>query len=368
MPQESTERSDEIAVAGSEQSHALVPAEIQLPESVANAKRRRHTRRMQAMLLLVVLIFGAGGGYYWWTTRPVPLPPGIASGNGRLEADEIDIATKFPERVAKVMVDEGDLVKAGDVVARMDVQDFEAQLKKARASVQQAEHAVAESQANLAQQQTQVVFARQELARARELVAKQFMSRETLDQRVQQMDAATAALNATEARTRVAEHVLEAAKHDVELLEINIADSRLVAPVDGVIQYKIANVGEMLPVGGKVYTMLDTAYVYMDVYLPTADAGQIRLGADALIVPDAFSGLALPAKVIFLATQAQFTPKAVETKTERDKLMFRVRVRIDQDLLRSHRRDVRTGLPGVAYIRFDRSIAWPVWLQSKIVQ
>jgi HlyD family secretion protein len=366
MSRDELEHTDGVAVAGPT-SHALVRTETQLPVPAAPvAKRPRH--RLRPVLFLLALIAAAAGGYYWWSTRLPELPPGIASGNGRLEADEIDIDTKFPERVAQLFVDEGDLVNAGQLVALMDVQDYEAQLKKAQATARQAEQTLAEAQANVKQQETLVVFAHQELLRARDLVAKDFMSRETLDQRVQQMDAASAGLTAAQFRVGEAERALDAANRDVELLTVDIADNRLIAPVDGVIQYKISNVGEMLSTGGKVFTMLDTSYVYMDVYLPTAEAGQVRLGDDALIVLDALSGLALPAKVVFLATEAQFTPKAVETKTERDKLMFRVRVRIDSDLLHAHRRDVRTGLPGVAYVRFDRSIAWPDWLQKKIVK
>ena len=111
-------------------------------------------------------------------------------------------------------------------------------------------------------------------------------------------------------------------------------DNTLVAPRDGRIQYRVANVGEVLPAGGKVFTMLDTSYVYMDIYLPTADAGRVRLGSDARIVLDAYPDRPIPAKVVFIASQAQFTPKTVETKDERDKLMFRIRVRIDPDRLR----------------------------------
>jgi HlyD family secretion protein len=366
MSRDEPGNADEVATVGSS-GQALVPAQTQLPVSATPVAKQRH-RRLRSVLALLALIAAAAGGYYWWITRAPELPPGIASGNGRLEADEIDIDTKFPERVAQLFVDEGDLVKAGQLVALMDVEDYEAQLKKAQATVEQAERTLAEAQANVAQQQTVVKFAQQEFVRARDLAAKEFMSREMLDQRVQQMNAASAGLTAAEERVGEAERALEAAKHDVELLKIDIAESRLVAPVDGVIQYKISNVGEMLATGGKVFTMLDTAYVYMDIYLPTADAGQVRLGNDALILLDAFAGLALPAKVVFLATEAQFTPKAVETKTERDKLMFRVRVRIDQDLLRAHRREVRIGLPGVAYLRFDHAIAWPEWLQTKIVR
>jgi HlyD family secretion protein len=114
--------------------------------------------------------------------------------------------------------------------------------------------------------------------------------------------------------------------------------------------------------------MLDISYVYMDIYLPTQDVGRIKVGSEVRVVLDAYPNLPIPARVSFIATQAQFTPKAVETKSERDKLMFRVRVRIDPDLLRRHADAVRSGLPGVAYVRIDPAVSWPERLQGKTVQ
>jgi HlyD family secretion protein len=114
--------------------------------------------------------------------------------------------------------------------------------------------------------------------------------------------------------------------------------------------------------------MLDVSYVYMDVYLPTREAGKVKAGADARIVLDALPNVAIPAKVSFVATQAQFTPKAVETKDERDKLMFRIRVKIDPERLRAHAESVRSGLPGVAYVRLDPAVAWPPRLQGNATQ
>jgi HlyD family secretion protein len=166
----------------------------------------------------------------------------------------------------------------------------------------------------------------------------------------------------------LAEHALEASTHDVELYTVDIADNSLVAPRDGRIQYRVANVGEVLPAGGKVFAMLDILYVYMDIYLPTEQAGKVKFGADARIVLDAIPNVAIPAKVSFIATQAQFTPKTVETQSERDKLMFRIRVRIDPERLRRRGEGVRSGLPGVAYVRTDPAVAWPAALQGKVAQ
>jgi HlyD family secretion protein len=139
----------------------------------------------------------------------------------------------------------------------------------------------------------------------------------------------------------------------------------LVAPRDGRVQYRLANLGEVLGAGGKVFTMLDTGSVYMDVFLPTADAGRAVVGSDARILLDALPDRPIPATVAFGDPQAQFTPKAVETKSERDKLMFRIRVRVDPELLRQHADKVRTGLPGIAYVRLDPKVGWPARLQPK---
>jgi HlyD family secretion protein len=316
--------------------------------------------------MALLLMIGAGGaiGWVWWQQHQMQLPPGIASGNGRLEADEINMDTKFAGRIATLFADEGDMVRAGQVVALMDTRDLEASLKKAQATVSQAQRTLDEAKANLAQQQGQVKLAQQELDRTSALVPKGFATVELLDQRRQQRDAAVAARNAATARVGATEHALDAAEHDVELYRVNIVDNALVAPREGRVQYRVANVGEVLPAGGKVFTMLDTSYVYMDIYQPTAQAGRVRLGSDARIVLDAYPAHVIPAKVVFVASQAQFTPKTVETKEERERLTFRIRVRIDPERLSGRAELVRSGLPGIAYVRTDPAVGWPPQLQA----
>jgi HlyD family secretion protein len=347
----------------------LVPAagRSNLPAPTSKGKLVR-ARWLRVALVVAVVVGGAGAGFYWWKHSQSLLPPGIAWGNGRIEADEIDIDTKFAGRIAEMLADEGDMVKAGQIVARMDTQDLAASLKKAEAQVRLALKAIDEANANVAQQTSQVLLAQQQMDRATSLAQKGFQTKEVVDQRQQQLDGANAALRAAQARVIESQHALEASTHDVELYTVNIADNTLVVPRDGRIQYRIANIGEVLPAGGKVFAMLDISYVYMDVYLPTQEAGKLKIGADARIVLDAYPNVAIPAKVSFIATQAQFTPKAVETKSERDKLMFRIRVRIDPERLRARADRVRSGLPGVAYLRFDSAVAWPPQLQGNAAQ
>jgi HlyD family secretion protein len=326
---------------------------------------RPNQRRQRPWLALVAVIVAAAaaGGGYWWLQSAAGLPEGIVSGNGRLEADEIDVATKFAGRIAELLVDEGDMVRSGQVVARMDTKDVDISLHKAEAQVLGAERMLDEARASVEQQQAQVTLAHQELSLASFLFQKGYGTGQLLDQRRQQEAVATAALTVARARVGEAEQTLAAATRDVDHYRINIADNALTAARDGRIQYRLANVGEVLAVGGKVFTMLDVNYVYLDIFLPTADAGRTIVGADARIVLDALPTTPIPAKVVFVADQAQFTPKAVETKTERDKLMFRVRVRVDQAFLVDHAAEVRSGLPGVAYVRFDPRVDWPAALQ-----
>jgi HlyD family secretion protein len=314
---------------------------------------------------LLIAVAAAGGGYVWWQHRPPPLPAGIAFGNGRTEADEIDIDTKFAGRVAEVMVDEGAVVKAGQVVARMDSRDLEAMLLKDEALVLQAKTTLGNRAAAIVQQRTVVDLAKVELSRTTTLMGQGYATRQLYDQQRQQLNAGVAAMTMAAAALGEATQALDATRHTVELDRINIADNTLVAPRDGRIQYRISNVGEVLPAGGKVFTMIDLGYVYMDIYLSTADAGRITLGGDARIVLDAVPDQPLPAKVTFLASEAQFTPKAVETKGERDKLMFRVRVRIDPARLLAAGAKVKTGLPGLAYVLVDSAAVWPAQLQPK---
>ena len=338
---------------------------VGLPAVIPEQPPPRSSRWHHALLVVVVIAAGTAGATYWVAHREPPLPPGIVWSNGRLEADEIDIDAKFAGRIATVLFDEGDIVHGGQVVARMDTRDLDASLKQAESQIEQAEHSIAAARAELEQAASQVTLTAQELQRARALRGKGFETQEVVDQRQSQFNVGRAVYIAAQARIDGAIAARDAAAHNANVIRVNIADSALVAPKDGPIQYRLANVGEVLGAGGRVFTMLDMSYVYMDVFLPTGEAGRVELGADARIVLDAQPNAPVPAKVVFVASQNQFTPKMVETKAERDRLMFRVRVRIDPDLARAQVAQIRAGLPGLAYVLVDPRTMWPASLQSR---
>jgi HlyD family secretion protein len=340
-------------------------ARTETPPAVVEHRPKGRGAVWTRRLALLALI-GGGAGYLFWQAHRAPaIPAWIVYGNGRLEADPIDIDTKFAGRIAELRADEGDKVAAGQIVALMDTRDLQQSLERGEAQVEQAQKLIDESKANLVQSQTAALLAQQELTRTENLLKTGFATRELYDQRRQALDGARAAQAAAEHRVSESEKALIAARHDAELTRVNIADNTLVAPHDGRIEYRLANVGEVLPAGGKVFTMLDTGYVYMDVYMPTLAADKVKIGSDARIVLDGYPDHPIPAKVSFLADQAQFTPKMVETQNDRDKLMFRVRVRIDPARSQAHADSVRSGLPGVAYVKTDPDAAWTPALEAQ---
>lgn len=317
--------------------------------------------RSKAALVIGVLALAAAlaGVWYWWEEQNNRLPPFIASGNGRVEAEQVHVAAKYAGRIADVSVEEGDLVDQGQVVARMDTAELDASFAKARADQARAQETVVEAKAQIVQRESALRFAQQELARARSLLKKGHVSEERLDQRLSERNSAAALLDAANAHFESTRNAVLSAAAEVARIQAQIDDTVLTAPRRGRVQYRLAEPGEVLANGGRVVTLLDLTNVYMTVFLPTAQTGRAFIGAEARIVLDAVPEFVIPAKVSFVATEAQFTPREVETRSEREKLMFRVKVRIDPKVLRAHIEKVKTGLPGEAFILLGSNTKWP---------
>ncbi|ADZ70729.1 HlyD family secretion protein [Polymorphum gilvum] len=312
-----------------------------------------------AIIVIVVLLAAAGAGYGWWQTQNSRLPQTIASGNGRIEAETIHVATRTGGRVVEVLVGEGDFVEAGQVLARLDTEELEASLAGAEARVAAAKDTAASVTAQIAQRESELRYADQALQRATALLERGHISRQEVDQRQTARDTAEAALAAVRAQLANAERSVDAARAEVLRIGTVIAEAELKAPIAGRVQYRLAEPGEVLGAGGRVVTLLNLADVYMTIFLPTASVGRVFVGAEARIVLDAAPQYVIPAVVSFVAPDAQFTPREVETRSEREKLMFRVKIRVAPDLLREHLDKVRTGLPGEAYVMMAPGEDWP---------
>jgi HlyD family secretion protein len=351
------------------------------------------TRAWWIRILVVAAL--AGAGYFAWTSlRKEGLPPGIASSNGRIEAVSIDIASKVAGRIETVLVDEGDPVEAGQLLVQMDTATLRAQRREAEAELRRATIAIETASelvkqrisekeaadAVVAQREAELNAARKRLDRTQRLTERGTTSMQELDDDQADFEGARAALAAANAQVAAseaaisqsksqivsAEAAVEAIKAQIERIDTEIADSALRSPRDGRVQYRVAQSGEVIAAGGTVLNMVDLTDVYMNFFLPTAAAGRLHVGSEARLIFDAAPEYVVPATISYVADVAQFTPKTVETQDERLKLMFRVKARIAPELLRKYLNIVKTGVPGVAYVRVDSSAQWPAELQVKL--
>lgn len=353
----------------------------------------RYTTRLP-YLIIAVAVVAIAAWYGWRSLHQTGPGPGFASGNGRIEATEVDVSAKLAGRIEEILVKEGDFVQQGQALARMQVTTLEAQLAEAQASHQEAIHAIAAAKAQIALRQSDVAAAQalvmqrqaeldvsnQRLRRSTSLASQGATSRQQLDDDRSQALSAEAGLTAARAQVVASEAAVEAAQAQyvgaqsrakaaaatVARVEADIADSTLRAPRNGRVQFLVAQAGEVLAPGGKVLNLVDLSDVYMTFFLPETIVGRLALGGEARIILDTAPQYVIPATISFVSSTAQFTPKTVETATERQKLMFRVRARIPRELLQKYLEYVKTGLPGVTWVKLDPEARWPENLTPNI--
>jgi len=344
----------------------------------------------------VVVVLAVIGWLAWQSSGNDDLPEGIARGNGRIEAVEIDVASKTGGRIDEILVREGDLVEAGQPLVKFDTRQIEAALRQAEAELKRAEIGVdtakilveqrqAEkraAEAGLAQRRAVSNAAERQYQRSLQLSETDAVSRQVLDAHQAEalgaaaavsaaeaiLAASGAAINSAEASVINAEAAVTAAEAMIDSINVQIEDATLTAPRTGRVQYLVAREGEVVGAGGRVINLADVGDVYMSFFLPTSQAGRIGIGSEARIVLDAAPDVTIPAAVSFVADVAQFTPRTVETEIEREKLMFRIRAQIDKDLLRNYIEYVKTGLPGVTYVKVEPDAEFPAEIEDNLVQ
>jgi len=351
---------------------------------------------MKNRILLWVVVVVALCGAFWLynvVVNRMPYDPDkFVMGNGRIEATEVTISAKLAGRVEEIYVAEGQLVTNGQKLVEMQTDELRAELMKAKASLAEAKAAAKAAEITIAVREAESVAAhgavaeKQSLVRGAENKVRRFKSTqagaipltdiedaETALQKFKaqltsaEASAKCAAVEIESARSRleVARANIEAKKAEVARIEVDIADSTLVAKHDGRIQYRIAQLGEIVGVGAGILNLVDLTDVYMTLFIPEKLVGRVAQGAECRIVLDAGREHPIPAQISYVSSIAQFTPKTVETEVEREKLIFRVRARIPPELLKQYIEYARTGLPGVAYVRLDPKAEWPAFLQVK---
>lgn len=313
----------------------------------------------------VVAVAAFIGVKYWQKARTA-LPAGIVAGNGRIEAKLVDLAAKEPLRVKEILVDEGALVAPNQVLVRLDTVTLDSQLAEARANIAAAQEKLAIAKASILKQHSEIKLAEVEADRSEKLVQDRAGSQRELDVRNTRVQTTKATLVQARAMLQSAEQEVEVAKASAATIQTRIDDATLKSPVVGRVLYRLAEPGEVLGAGGKALTLVNLEDVYMEIFLPSEQAASVRLGSEGRITVDYDPKRAVAGFVSFVSPEAQFTPKQVETQSEREKLMFRVKIQVPKELASQYVEQIKTGVRGVGYVKVNDGAVWPNRLQNLV--
>ncbi len=263
---------------------------------------------IKKLSIVGVVIVVASIAYLIWQNMTQPDTDALVSGNGRIEATEINISSKLPGQLEEVLVKEGDFVEAGQVLAKIKVSTLEAQLRELEAQKRQAQDAIATAEAQVSmrisekaaaealvqQRETELTAARNRLARTEILAKDGASSKQQLDDERAAVQQTVAVLSASKAQVQSAQAAIVAARSQVssahsqvdaiqasiERLNFDIEDAQLKAPLKARVQFRIAEPGEMIAAGGRVMNLIDLSDVYMTFFLPETVAGRIAIGTE----------------------------------------------------------------------------------------
>ncbi|SOC20601.1 HlyD family secretion protein [Rhodobacter sp. JA431] len=291
---------------------------------------------------------------------------GVTASNGRIEAQSVDVAGKYAGRLTEVAATEGEMVEAGAVLARLDDREAQAQVLAAEASVLQAKAAKAQADAAVMQAESALDVANTNRDRVTTLHAEGHAAQAALDDAVNAATAAKAALATAQAQVENATALIAAAEASREQAKIALEDLTIRAPIGGRVLYRLHEPGEVIATGTPVVTLLDLTNVYMVVYLPASVVGTFAVNDEARLVLDPVPQFVVPARVSFVAPQAQFTPKSVETSAERADLVFRVKLAVPHDLLMRFADRVKVGVRGIGFVRATPDTPWPADLAVNV--
>ncbi|MGC1404279.1 MAG: efflux RND transporter periplasmic adaptor subunit, partial [Thermodesulfobacteriota bacterium] len=300
--------------------------------------------------LLVVIAAVVAGVLYFKNHQPPE--QNVVRVSGNIEITDVEVGFKIPGRVEKRLLSEGEMFKAGQVVARLDNQDLAQEIAQRKAQVAVAQAALTElrtgsrpeeigqAAAVLERNQADGERARIEFERQKKLYEREVIS-------TREYDLAKTTFEGTEARIREAREgltlirkgprqekidqakaALDQAKEVLALAETRMGYSVLIAPISGIVLSENVEPGEYVSPGTPVITVGDLSRVYLRAYINETDLGRVKLGQKVRVLTDTFPGRAYEGKITFIASQAEFTPKNVQTEKERVKLVYRIKVDI----------------------------------------
>ena len=320
-------------------------------------------KKVVVLALIAALLIG--GGYVYRKQNSNGLPAGFAQSNGRLELNRLDVASLYAGRVKAMPVDEGSDVAEGDVLAELSSDTSNSRVAAARAQKQRAQESAARVDAEIKAHEQRLKVAQMELDNALVLKRGELISDSEVSKRLADRDGAAASVQAARAARGEALAAVNAAQAQIDEAASANHDMLIRSPKAGRVEYRIAEVGSVLPAGGKVVSLLDPSDASMNIFLPNAQISRLKVGDQARIVLDGLDAV-FPAEISFIARDAQFTPKSVETASEREKLMFKVKLKIPVETAMKYDRLLKGGMTGNGFVRMDEEKEWPAGLAVKL--
>lgn len=346
-------------------------------------------------LLIATLVIGVAAGVYFWQQIKGEQNElaGIASVNGRLELERLDIATLYAGRIEEIYVKEGQRVEKNQPLARLSstqsqsqVEASEAQILSAKAQVEnakaqklRAEEAVMRANAEMNAQQQQAKVAKLELDNAKKLRRENLVSASELERRQANYKAALAAVETAKAAKAEAQAGVNQVQATISQAQagVNQAEAQskqansqnddmlIRTPIAGRVEYKIVDVGNVVGAGSKIVSLLNPKDVYLNIFLPAHQSNSVKIGDETRIKIDGSDNV-FPANITYVASEAQFTPKSIETEEERTKLMFKVKLRVPEELANKYVGLFKGGMTAIGYVKYDAQAQWPESLSIKL--
>jgi HlyD family secretion protein len=277
------------------------------------------------------------------------------SASGTIEAIEVTVAAKVGGEIVKLLVDEGATVKRGDTLALIDRSDLDIQYKQAKANADatEAQYRMAvrgSRQEDLLQAEASFNNAQEDLKRMEELFQSNTISQKQLDDARTRFVVAQQTYEKLKKGLRSEEIDAARARRDqasaqVDAIKKKINDSYVVAPIDGMITLKVVEEGETVLPNAALFRITRLENVHLMIYVTEIELAHVKLGQQAKITIDAFSDKPFTGKVIYISPVAEFTPKNIQTKDDRTKLVFGVKIEVP-----NHDKTLKPGMPADAVI------------------
>lgn len=305
----------------------------------------------KVFIIFIVLVFMITGYFYFIKFKKVP--QGVLILHGRIEGREISLASKIQGRIIKLYKRESDKVKAGEILAELRPDEFLAQFKSAKEEVEAAYQNKMLAESYLLKSKVKLEQAQRDLERYEKLYKEGVISKREWELAELNYKSALAEFKVNERFISQAEAKYLSALQKLKEVEVIYKETKIYAPSDGVILSRPAEEGEVVNPGQPIYVMVDLQKLYVKVYIPEPELGKVKLGIPARVYVDAYKDRYFNGTLTRVYEQAEFTPKNVETKEERVKLVFGAEISVDnrEELL-------KPGMPADVVIKIDPKAEW----------